>query len=109
TPIPPRPSPSPTPIPPRPSPSPIAIPTIRYVGLLSQNAYLTVIPSSSQNLPALIRRVRELGVKEGLILPRQAPRGLHVAIGPFGDRNAAERWSNYLRAYGLDARVYFGR
>jgi hypothetical protein len=72
-------------------------------------AYFVVIPSSRNNLPDLADRVIQLGVRPNDVYQRSSPRGPHVAIGPFGDRGDANRWSTYFRSIGMDARVYFGR
>lgn len=73
------------------------------------NAYFVVIPGESRALPDIAAQVMQLGVTESAVNQRLAPRGPHVAVGPFESRKDADRWGSYLRSVGLDARVYFGR
>ncbi|MFP4133229.1 MAG: SPOR domain-containing protein [Halothece sp.] len=73
-------------------------------------AYYVVIPGNREQVSTLVQRAQEAGVKSDLIQQRDAPRGTHVAVGPFESRNEASRWNEQLKAEGLDrARVYFGR
>jgi hypothetical protein len=72
-------------------------------------AYFVVIPGSRNDLPDIADRVMQLGVRRDAVYERSGPRGPHVAVGPFDERGKADRWSNYLRSVGMDARVYFGR
>ncbi|HEY9600411.1 MAG TPA: hypothetical protein V6C85_02295 [Allocoleopsis sp.] len=72
-------------------------------------AYFVVIPGSRNDLPNIADRVIQLGVSRHAVYERSQPRGPHVAVGPFDEREKADRWSNYLRSMGMDARVYFGR
>lgn len=71
--------------------------------------YYVVIPSSDEQVAEMAQAVEEAGVRQRLIQKRDAPRGTHVAVGPFSNRNQASRWSSQLQTEGLDARVYFGR
>jgi len=71
--------------------------------------YYVVIPADRALLPSIAETVRRAGVS-GQVLQRTAPLGPHVAVGPFGDRDAAERSMNALKGIGLpNARVYFDR
>lgn len=79
---------------------------------LGGSPYYVVIPGRGQNLSSISGQVRRLG--EGLSMAqvvneRSGPFGDHVLVGPFVDRNAAERWNDYLRSFGMDARVYYRR
>jgi superfamily II DNA helicase RecQ len=71
--------------------------------------YFVVIPGKSSDLPNIAAEVVRLGVTESAVSQREAPRGPHVAIGPFESRRDADRWTNYFRSAGMDARVYFGQ
>lgn len=71
--------------------------------------YFVVIPGERKDLPNIAAEVVRLGVRESAVSQREAPRGSHVAIGPFESRKDADRWTNYFRSAGMDARVYFGR
>lgn len=73
------------------------------------SGYFVVIPGSRSNLAEMVAKVREAGISDVSVQEREAPRGPHVAVGPFGDRHEADRWSSTLRSTGMDARVYFGR
>lgn len=72
-------------------------------------AYYVVIPSSENKVAEMAETVEDAGVRQNLIQKRDAPRGTHVAVGPFPNRNEAHRWSSQLQTEGLDARVYFGQ
>ncbi|OLP17908.1 hypothetical protein BST81_12680 [Leptolyngbya sp. 'hensonii'] len=80
-------------------------PTIPY----GATAYYVVIPGNPEQLSFLQQRVIGLGADLSAVQRRGAPRGPHIAVGPFSDRGSAETWSNYFRDNGLDARVYYGK
>jgi hypothetical protein len=73
------------------------------------SSYFVVIPGDTRDLPIIAAQVVQLGVRRNAVSQREAPRGPHVAVGPFDERREADRWSSYLRSVGMDARVYFGR
>lgn len=75
---------------------------------VASRGYFVVIPGDRRNLPNLAAEVIQLGVSESAVNQREAPRGSHLAIGPFDYRKEADQWSNYFRSLGMDARVYFG-
>ncbi|NJN21113.1 MAG: hypothetical protein HC812_07905 [Leptolyngbya sp. RL_3_1] len=90
------------------STSPTALPTApptRSTG--SRSGYYVVIPAAQRDLPSLAQQVTRLGAPANLVQMRQAPRGTHVAVGPFDDRGIAEDWSRYLAETGLDTRVHY--
>ncbi|EGJ30513.1 hypothetical protein LYNGBM3L_49840 [Moorena producens 3L] len=72
-------------------------------------SYFVAIPGNAQRLPEMVTELVKIGIAQDLVSQRDAPRGKHVAVGPFKKRGEAERWSNRLRSAGWDARVYFGR
>ena len=72
-------------------------------------AYYVVIPGEKQDLPEIATKIQGLGVESAGISLREAPRGPHVAVGPFTERYEARRWNSYLRSRGINARIYFGR
>ncbi|NEO51346.1 MAG: hypothetical protein F6K55_47645 [Moorea sp. SIO4A3] len=72
-------------------------------------SYFVAIPGNAQRLPEMVTELVKIGIGQDLVSQRDAPRGKHVAVGPFNKRGEAERWSNRLRSAGWDARVYFGR
>ncbi len=72
-------------------------------------AYYVVIPSRQQDLLKTAQAVQAVGINENIIQQRNAPRGTHVAVGPFPHREEASHWSSQLQTEGLNARVYFGR
>ncbi|NEP22575.1 MULTISPECIES: hypothetical protein [unclassified Moorena] len=72
-------------------------------------SYFVAIPGNAQRLPEMVTELVKIGIAQDLVSQRDAPRGKHVAVGPFKKRGDAERWSNRLRSAGWDARVYFGR
>jgi len=71
--------------------------------------YFVVIPGAQRDLPNIAAQVVQLGATPNGVRQRTAPRGPHVAIGPFDNRGLAEQWSNYLQSHGMNARVFFGR
>lgn len=71
--------------------------------------YFVVIPGVKQDLAYIAEKVISAGVPRDIVYMRDAPRGTHVAVGPFENRALAERWSSYFRSFSMDARVYFGR
>lgn len=71
--------------------------------------YFVVIPGVKQDLAYISEKVISLGVNRDIVYMRDAPRGTHVAVGPFENRALAERWSSHFRSLSMDARVYFGR
>jgi hypothetical protein len=74
-----------------------------------ERAYFVVIPGNTRDLQNIAAQVVQLGIAENAVNLRNAPRGTHVAVGPFGSRREASQWSNYFRSSGMDSRVYYGR
>lgn len=74
---------------------------------IDMSGYVVVVPGASEQLPTIRNQVIQLGAIADGVHARSNPLGPNVAIGPFVDRNAAERWSDYLRSNGLDARVNY--
>ena len=74
---------------------------------VTSRGYFVVIPGNSTDLPNIAAEVIRLGISESAVNQREGPRGSHVAVGPFSSRKEADRWSNYFRSLGMDARVYF--
>jgi hypothetical protein len=71
-------------------------------------AFYVVVPGSPKDLQGISNQIVRLGDGLGiaqLVQSSTAPRGPHVRVGPFADRGAANRWSRYLRDFGMDARV----
>lgn len=77
--------------------------------LSTVTGYFVIVPGNPQNLPEIATQIVRLGIGRNAVNQRDFPRGPHVAVGPFDERETAERWSSYLRSDGLDARVYYGR
>lgn len=74
------------------------------------SAYFVVIPAKSSELTEITEQITRLGEGmqlQGMIQTATRPRGPHVRVGPFADRSDASRWSQYLRDFGMDARVYY--
>lgn len=75
--------------------------------------YFVVIPAPQRDLQDIEEQVRRLALREDqndlAVQWRNQPRGYHVIVGPFEDREIAERWNRYLKDFGLgNARVYYG-
>ena len=77
---------------------------------LGQSArYLVVLPGDSDELWAIGQQVERLvgSPPPGGIQVADRPHGPHLQVGPFPSRTIAEHWELYLRAFGMDARVYY--
>jgi hypothetical protein len=79
----------------------------------SNRRYYVVIPGRVAEIGGILDRTTQLsldliGDVEQAIQEREMPRGIHVIVGPFVDRQAAFRWDRYFRTFGLvDSRVYY--
>lgn len=72
--------------------------------------FYVVIPTAESNLQAVSAQVIQLGTPADRVQMRTAPRGPHVAVGPFADRGLANQWNNFYRDAGLSSsRVFFER
>jgi hypothetical protein len=72
--------------------------------------YFVVIPTDSSNLGNVSSQVIQLGTPPDRVQQRTAPRGPHVAVGPFTDRALANRWNDFYREAGIgNSRVHFER
>lgn len=72
--------------------------------------FYVVIPTSAGNLQSLSAQVIQLGTPADRVQVRTAPRGPHVAVGPFADRGLANQWNNFYRDAGLSSsRIFFQR
>lgn len=73
--------------------------------------YFVVIPAGAEDLPIIERQVKQLPNKvPAIISQRQEPRGSHLRVGPFMEKDKAESYNRYLISTGLtNARVYYGR
>ncbi|MGD1862248.1 MAG: hypothetical protein ACFB0E_20050 [Leptolyngbyaceae cyanobacterium] len=88
------------------APPPLNAPTIINESLPS--GYYVVVPGDTTELQGIANQVVALGAPSTLVRPRTAPRGPHIAVGPYNDHGIAQEWSNYLRDAGLPgARVHF--
>lgn len=77
-----------------------------------RRTYYVVIPGKQTDLEAISNQVIRLGDSFGiaqLVEQSGTPRGPHVQVGPFADRDAANRWNRYFRDFGMDARVIVNR
>jgi hypothetical protein len=71
--------------------------------------YYAIVPGKKEDLASREAQLVWLGISPDAFRIKENPRGLHIAVGPFRTRQEAESWSNYLRSYGMDARVFYGR
>lgn len=69
--------------------------------------FFVVIPGRQEELNQIAIQLIELGMRPSAIQERSQPRGWHIAVGPFVDREAADTWNALFRSEGLDARLYF--
>ncbi len=88
------------------TPPPAAPPTAQPVSA----PYYVVIPTSAANLGNLSNQVIQLGTPPAQVQQRTEPRGPHVAVGPFINRDLANRWNDFYRDAGIpNARVFYQR
>ncbi len=80
-------------------------PPVRDIPL--PKGYFAIVPGTPDKLSSLAQQAVEAGIEESKIFTRSAPFGPHIAIGPYPDRTTAEQESNFLRLFGLDARVEY--
>ncbi|HEY9747248.1 MAG TPA: hypothetical protein V6C63_01000 [Allocoleopsis sp.] len=80
-------------------------------GSASSKGYYVVVPAGRNELTAIRAQVRRLaGDLQVNIIPRDRPRGHHIAVGPFTNWDAANSWNRYVKDFGINnARVYYGR
>jgi hypothetical protein len=73
--------------------------------------YYVVVPGKQNELEAISNQIIRLGDGFGIaqLVQQSDTRGTHVQVGPFSDRQAANRWNHYFRDFGIDARVTLGR
>ncbi|MBD2293670.1 hypothetical protein H6G06_09250 [Anabaena sphaerica FACHB-251] len=72
--------------------------------------YYVIIPSSSKNLRFLRQEIQQKIDGNTNVFMRTQPRGAHIAVGGFKERQEAEQWNNYIRNLGYrNARVYYGK
>ncbi len=73
--------------------------------------YYVVIPDKLDQLFEIENQIKQsAGGNTVGVFRRNAPRGPHVAVGPFAGRLQAEQWHYYIRSLGLNnARVYYGK
>ena len=85
---------------------PLTAPTIVNESLPS--GYYVVVPAGVSELSGIARELVALGAPSSLVRTRTAPRGPHVAIGPYDDHGIAQEWNGYLRDSGFaSSRVHF--
>lgn len=72
-----------------------------------EGGYFVAIPASPSAFRQIATQVQSLGVSAGLIQQRSAPRGNHIAVGPFSSRQEAELMNSRIRSADLDGRLYF--
>ncbi len=88
------------------APPPVTTPAVIENNLAS--GYYVVIPGNTVELQNIASQVVALGAPRILVHTRTAPRGPHVAIGPYGDHDIAQEWNSYLRDSGINgARLHF--
>jgi hypothetical protein len=72
--------------------------------------YYVIIPTSREKLNFLRQEIQRKIEGNTNVFTRTQPRGAHIAVGGFRERQEAEQWNNYLRNLGYgNARVYYGK
>lgn len=77
----------------------------------SEAHYFVIVPGRSAELAAIQAQIEILALDAPAenIQTADHRRGPHVRVGPFRDRDTANNWESYLRAFGLNARVHYQR
>lgn len=102
-------------VPPAPSggvsvPPPNAAPPSTQAVSVPNTPYYVVIPTADSDLGSVSNQVIQLGTPPDRVQQRTAPRGPHVAVGPFADRGLANRWNDFYHEAGLgNSRVFYQR
>jgi cell division protein FtsN len=71
--------------------------------------FVVIVPANQNDFSSLTEQIVRLGIRQEAIQPKMAPVAPHLQIGPFADRQDAEKTSRSLRREGLDARVFYNR
>jgi cell division septation protein DedD len=74
---------------------------------VEDRGYFVAIPVSQDRSASVIRKLQQAGVNNALIQERTAPRGRHIAVGPFVSRQEASAVDLQIRGANLDSRVYY--
>ncbi|MGD1809246.1 hypothetical protein ACP6PL_27960 [Dapis sp. BLCC M126] len=86
-------------------------PPVRHLiayGLSNTESYYLLIPTQSKDLALITYKLGLLGVPDRGIQVTETPE--NVAIGPFENRETAEKWQRYLLDSGfINVAIYFGR
>ncbi len=69
--------------------------------------YFVAIPTRGMSAVELQGQLLQAGISPNLMQERDAPRGNHIAIGPFTSRQQAETINTQIRAVSFDSRLYF--
>ncbi|MDX2239916.1 MAG: hypothetical protein NW224_04455 [Leptolyngbyaceae cyanobacterium bins.302] len=76
---------------------------------LRASYYQVVVPTRTEDFATIANKMMAMGVRPDAIQARKAPIGPHLAVGPFINLGEAEGVSSYLRAGGMNARVFFNK
>jgi len=77
------------------------------VGSSSDAGYFVAIPTSKRKESEVQSKLLQMGINPYLIQARSAPRGYHLAVGPFANRDEASSVNTRIRGASLDGRLYF--
>jgi hypothetical protein len=84
-------------------------PSNNYVTTLDSEdlRYMVVVPGTSDSLDLIVNRIVNAGISSSLVVTRSGPFSPNVAVGPFANRDEAERWNSVIRSLRLDSRVRY--
>lgn len=85
------------------SSSPLAVGS----GAEEGKGYFVAIPVRRDAVTSVQNQLIRAGINASLIQERTAPRGRHIAVGPFASRQEADMMNMKVRGADLDGRLYF--
>lgn len=74
---------------------------------IEERGYFVAIPVNQERSASVIRQLQQSGINNSLIQERTEPRGRHIAVGPFVNRQEASVVDLQIRGVDLDSRVYY--
>lgn len=78
-----------------------------------EDYYSVIIPCREEEMPAIAAQIEQIAPDmemQQAISMRNESDGAFIMVGPFRNREAAEKWNRYFQDFGMEnAQVYYGR